>query len=92
MPPPNDPAQLNQDIDNPTGDVESASKLAKKPGEESDVDSSQLDPEVESEEAPEGEEVPARSKQLFWAKKESSRRYEDIFDEYYNIEEQMAEY
>ena len=57
-----DPAALNQDIENPTGDVESASKVVKKPGDESDVESSQLDAEVESEEAPEGEDVPQRQK------------------------------
>ena len=38
------------------------------------------------------QEMPQREKQLYWDSKANSKRYESVFDSYYNLDQQVKEY
>lgn len=80
----------NKDIQNVGVDANGGTAKKKEEGEEAS-DSSQAEFDAESEEVPD-EESPVREKQLFWAQKNGSRKYDHQFDTMYNLEEQMQEY
>lgn len=71
----------------------SETKKPSKAGEESEgADSSQAELDAESDDVRELEELPSRTKQLYWAQKAKSRKYDDQFDELYCLDDQFKEY
>jgi len=72
----------------------SKKKTKKKKGdeEEEEQDSSQAELDADSEEVPEGEDVTQRARQLFLQNKGQSRKYDEVFDTYYHLDEQMQDY
>lgn len=92
-----DPEKGNSDIENVAGDPDSPVKKKKKKKkkveeEEPEVDSSQQELDAVSELAPDGEEVPERTKAFFWINKYKSRKNDNYYDPYYALDEQINDY